>query len=153
MSEPSAFLLSQRFSRLIGRKVSFVQTFSTAGQKMRQLYGIYTVHPFKTAMVVTADIPLLGSFAGALVGLPDSAVPEHFRVSPMEELMRDAITEVLNIAAGAITTDGRAVFIRMATDPAYIDGPAYKVVNTPAHKHIYNVVVEGYRGGRFVVLS
>src|SRR5580692_7152838 len=105
MSEPTPYSLSQRFSQLIGRKVTFVQTTLSVDIKIKQLYGIYSVQPQESAIVVKADLPLLGSFAGALVGFPDNVVKEHLKVSPMEELLRDAIYEVLNIASAAISNE------------------------------------------------
>jgi hypothetical protein len=133
--------------------VTFVQTTSALDAKIRKIYGIYTLPPHETAIVVTADLPLLGSVAGALVGLPDSAVKEHLRVTPMEELMRDAISEVLNVAKAAITTEGRAVFTKMVTDPTYIDGAAEKVFKEPFHRSYFAVSIEGYQGGRFAIFS
>src|SRR5277367_3998784 len=105
MSEPTPYALSQLFSQLIGRKVSFAQTTAAPETKIRQMYGIYNVLPHNIAMVAKADLPLLGSFGGVLVGLPDAAVKERLAVTPIEELLRDAISEVLNIAAAAITNE------------------------------------------------
>ena len=153
MPEPSPFLLSKSFSQLIGRKVTFTQATAAPDAKTKQIYGIYTVLPHETAIVVKADLQLLGSVAGALVGLPDAAVKEHLRATPMEELLRDAISEVLNIAAASVTTGGRAVFTRMVTDPAYIDGPAEKVLEKPFHRSYFTVSVDGYQGGRFTIFS
>lgn len=153
MSEPSAFLLSKAFSQLTGRKVAFVPGTILQESKMRQVYGIYTVMPHEVGIVVKADLLLLGSFAGALVGLPDAAVKEHLRVMPLEELMRDAILEVFNIAAATVTTEGRAVFVKMVSDPTYIDGPAEKAYKKPFRRNYFNVTIEGYQGGRFTILS
>jgi hypothetical protein len=153
MAEPTPFALSRRFSQLIGRKVTFVQTTTEPLSKVKQLYGIYTVLPYETAIIVTADLPLLASFAGALVGFPDCVVREHLRVTPMEELLRDAIFEVFNIASAAITTDGRAVFTKMVTDPAYIDGAAGLVFARPSRRNYFNVSIDGYQGGRFAAFA
>ncbi len=153
MAEPSPFLLSKAFSQLTGRKVSFVQAPVALDSKVRQIYGIYFVKPHDVAVVVKADLLLMGSIAGALVGLPDPAVKEHLKTNPIEELMRDAILEVFNIAAATVTTEGRAVFSRMVMDPAYIDGPAEKAFKQPFRRNHFNVSVEGYQGGRFTILS
>ena len=153
MAEPTPFDLSRRFSLLIGRKVTFVQTTATLDKAIKQVYGIFTVLPNKTAVVVKADLPLLGSFAGALVGFPDSVVREHLAVTPIEELLRDAIYEVLNIASAAVSTEGRAVFEKMVTDPVYIDGVAGKVFAKPDHRSYFYVQVDGYQGGRFSIFS
>ncbi|MGD0938434.1 MAG: hypothetical protein ABR905_01895 [Terracidiphilus sp.] len=153
MAEASAFLLSKAFSQLTGRKVAFVQAPAVPESKMRQVYGIYLVKPHEVAIVVKADLLLMGSIAGALVGLPDPAVKEHLKIAPLEELMRDAILEVFNIGASTVTTEGRAVFSRMVMDPAYIDGPAEKAFKQPFRRSYFNVTVEGYQGGRFVILS
>lgn len=154
MSEPTPFVLSRCFSQLTGRKVTFVQTpLAPPDMKIKQIFGIYNLLPHETAIVVKADLPLMGSLGGALVGLPDSAVKEHLRQTPLEELLRDAISEVLNIASAAITTEGRAVFTKMVTDPTYIDGAAGKVYAKPDHRSYFNVQVDGYQGGKFNILS
>ena len=153
MSEPTPFRLSRCFTQLLGRKVTFAQSTFALDAKIRQMYGIYTLLPHETAIVVKADLPLLGSFAGALVGLPDAAVKEHLRATPLEELMRDAICEALNIASAAVTTEGRAVFTKLVADPAYIDGAAGKVLKTPDHRSYFTVSIDGYQGGRLTVLS
>jgi len=153
MAEPSPFLLSKAFSQLTGRKVAFVVAPALPESKVRQTYGIYAVKPHEVAIVVKADLLLMGSFAGALVGLPDAAVKEHLKVAPLEELMSDAILEVFNIAAATVTTEGRAVFTRMVTDPAYIDGPAEKAYKQPFRRNFFNVTIDGYQGGKFTILS
>ncbi|MGA2049705.1 MAG: hypothetical protein ABSG96_18560 [Terracidiphilus sp.] len=153
MSEPTPFGLSQRFSQLVGRKVTFVQTTLTIDNKIKQLYGIYTVLPQDSAIVVKAELPLMGSFAGALVGFPDNVVKEHLKVTPIEELLRDAIFEVFNIASAAITTEGRAVFTKMVADTAYIDGAAGAVFKKPGHRSCFNVSIDGYQGGKFNIFA
>jgi hypothetical protein len=153
MSEPTPYALSKLLSELIGRKVTFTQTTPAPETKIKQMYGIYTVLPHEHAIVVKSDLPLLGSLAGVLVGLPDSAVKEHLAVSPVEELLRDAIYEVLNISSAVITTEGRAVFIKMVADAALIDGAAGKVLRKPDHRSYFNVLVDGYQGGKFTIFA
>jgi hypothetical protein len=153
MSEPTPFALSKLLSELIGRKVTFAQTTAAPETKIKQMYGIYTVLPHETAIVVKSDLPLLGSLAGVLVGLPDSAVKEHLAVSPVEELLRDAMYEVLNIASTVVTTEGRAVFKKMVADPTLIDGAAGKLFQKPDRRSYFNVLVDGYQGGKFSIFS
>jgi hypothetical protein len=153
MAEPTPFILSRRFSQLIGRKVTFVQATATLDTKIKQIYGIYTVLPRETAIVVKADLRLLGSIAGALVGLPDPVVKEHLAAIPMDELLRDAIYEVLNVGSAAIATEGRVVLTNMVTNPTYITGAADEVLKKPGHRSYFNVLVDGYQGGRFTVFS
>ena len=153
MSEPTPFALSQLLTQLIGRKVTFAQTTVAPETKIKQMYGIYNVLPHEIAVVVKADLPLLGSLAGVLVGLPDAAVKERLAVSPIEELLRDAIYEVLNISSTVVTTEGRAVFTKMLADPALIDGAAGKVLKKPDHRSYFNVLVDGYQGGKFTIFS
>jgi hypothetical protein len=153
MAQPTPFDLSQRFSQLTGHKVTFVQAPLTMDGMVKQVYGIFTVLPSHAALVVKADLPLLGSFAGALVGFPDVVVKEHLRVTPLEELMRDAINEVFNVAAAAVSTEGRAVFEKMVMDRIYIDGAAGEMFAKPDHRSYFNVRMEGYQGGRFNIFS
>jgi hypothetical protein len=153
MSEPTPFALSKHLTDLIGRKVTFTQTVVSPETKVKQMYGVYTVLPHETAVVVKADLPLLGSLGGVLVGLPDSAVKEHLAVTPVEELLRDAIHEVLNIASTVVTNEGRAVFVKMTADPILIDGAPGKVLKKPDRRSYFNVLVDGYQGGKFTILS
>jgi len=88
-----------------------------------------------------------------MVGLPDSAVKEHLAVSPIEELLRDAIHEVLNIASTVVTNEGRPVFTRMVVDPALIDGAAGKLFKKPDRRTYFNVLVDGYQGGKFTIFA
>jgi hypothetical protein len=153
MSEPTPFALSRRFSQLIGRKVTFVQAPPIPETKIPQIYGIYTVLPESTPVVVKADLRLLGSIAGALVGWPDPVLKEHLAAKPMEELLRDAIYEVFNVASAGIGTEGRIVFTNMVSNPIYIDGAAGEVLKKPGHRSHFNVSVDGYVGGRLTILS
>jgi hypothetical protein len=153
MPGPNAFHLSKCFSQLINRKVTFVQTSQTLDGKIKQVYGAYNLSPIDSAIVVKADLHLLGSIAGALVGLPDSVVKEHLKISPLEELLRDAISEVFNVASAAVTAEGRAVFSKFVTESILLDGMAGKVFKEPFHRNYFTVSVEDYQGGRFSVFS
>jgi hypothetical protein len=153
MPEPTPYALSKHLTDLIGRKVTFTQTVVSPETKIKQMYGIYRVLPDDTAIVVKADLPLLGSLGGVLVGLPDAAVKEHLAATPVEELLRDAIHEVLNITSTVVTNEGRAVFVKMLADPVLIDGAAGKMLKKPDRKHYFNVLVDGYQGGKFTIFS
>jgi uncharacterized membrane protein len=153
MPEPTPYLLSQHFGHLIGRKVTFVQTASETDSKARPIYGVYTVFPRETPLVVKADLALLGSFAGALVGLPDSEVSHRLSGVNMEELLRDAICEVFNVASAVVAVEGRAVFDAMITDRTCISGAAEQILMKPFRRSHFNVTVEGYQSGRFNVFS
>jgi hypothetical protein len=153
MAEPTPLALSHMFTQLIGRKVAFAPATIAAETKIKQMYGIYNVLPNEAAIIVKADLPLLGSIAGVMVGLPDSAVKEYLAKSPLEEVLRDAIHEVLNIASTVVTTEGRAVFTSMVADTALIDGAAGKLFKKPDRKSYFNVTVDGYQGGKFTIFS
>jgi len=153
MSEPTPFALSKHLTDLIGRKVTFAQTVVAPETKIKQMYGIYTVLPYETAIVIKADLPLLGSLGGVLVGLPDSEVKKHLAATPVEELLRDAIHEILNISSTVVAYEGRAVFVKMITDPIMIDGAAGAVLKKPDRKSYFNVLVDGYQGGKFAIFS
>jgi hypothetical protein len=145
--------LSHQFSSLTGRSVMFTRISASPDTNPRQIYGIYTAFPSGKAIVVKADAPLLGAFAGALVGLPDSEVRRHLNRNPMEELLRDAIYESLNIAASVVSGEGRAVFVGMSEVPATLGEIAVSILAKPEHKTCFEVKVAGYQGGGFTVLD
>jgi hypothetical protein len=153
MLGPSPLDLSSIFSGLIGRKVTFKPGAPSADLGAKLMFGVYNVLPQEAALVVKSDLSLLASFAGSLVGLPDNVVKEHLRASQLDELLRDAIHEVLNIASTVVTNEGRAVFQRMTPDASYVDGPAGAVLKNPFRRTYFDVTVEGYQGGRFSIFS
>jgi hypothetical protein len=153
MAEPTAFALSKLFSDLVGAKVAFSQASAPIDAKIKQIYGVYTVFPNETAIVVKADLPLLGSLAGGLVGVPDNIVKEKLKAIPEDELLRDAIHEVMNIASAVITVEGRAVLKKVVMESVYCDGAAAKLLVKPDRKSYFNVTVAGYQGGRFNILA
>lgn len=153
MPEPSPYILSKCLSQLTGRQVAFVQTTFAVDGKIRQAYGVYDFLPHESAIVVKADLALLGSLGGALVGFPDMTVKEQLKNNPIEEILRDAISEVLNIVAAAITLEGRAVFSHFVLDPSYLETKAAKVLKEPFHRSYFTVKVDGYQGGRFAILA
>ena len=153
MPEPTAHAMTQLFSQLIGRKVSFAQAKPAAAATVKQMYGLYTVLPQETVIVVKADLPLLGSFAGALVGLQQDAVKQQLAETPLGELLRDAIHEVLNIASAVVTNEGRAVFKKMAADPVYFDNFDAQFLQKPDRKTLFDVSVDGYQGGKFTIFA
>jgi hypothetical protein len=153
MAEPTPLALSHMFTQLIGRKVTFAPATIAAETKIKQIYGIYNVLPHESALIVKADLPLLGSLAGVMVGLPDSAVKESLSVSPVEEVLRDAIHEVLNVTSAVVTNEGRAVFTSMVADTSLIDGAAGKLFKKPDRKTYFNVTVDGYQGGKFTIFA
>ena len=153
MAEPTPLALSHMFTQLIGRKVTFAPATIAAETKIKQIYGIYNVLPHESALIVKADLPLLGSLAGVMVGLPDSAVTESLSVSPVEEVLRDAIHEVLNVTSAVVTNEGRAVFTSMVADTSLIDGAAGKLFKKPDRKTYFNVTVDGYQGGKFTIFA
>lgn len=153
MPEPNPVHIAKMISDLVGRKVVFQPLPTLLEPPGKQVFGTYQLLPWDLSIVVRADLGLLGSFAGLLVGLPDNAVKERVRTGAFDELLRDAAHEVLNISSAVIAAEGRAIFQKMAFDRSLVDGPAGDVLKKPFHKNFYNVTVEGYQGGKFSIFG
>ena len=153
MSDPTAPNLSQLFTSLIGRSVTFARVPPGPETKARQVYGLYTHHPAGAPIVVKSDLLLLFSCAGALVGLPDSEVQSRLSAPAIDELLRDAVYEVLNVASSALAAEGRAVLTKMVTNRSEVGEAFETVLAKPAFRIDFNVSVDDYEGGRFTVLS
>ena len=103
--------------------------------------------------VVQADLPLLGSFAGALLGLPSESIQHRVAEPRLDDLLRDAIHEVLNVASTVVCTTGRAVFQDFYNDPVYLPKQATLTMNSPLYRSYFNVTMEGYEGGAFSLFA
>jgi hypothetical protein len=153
VSEPAAYKLSRHFANLVNREVDFVPAKPLPESKTKQVYGVYSVFPQMSALVVQADLALLGSLAGALVGLPDDEVQFRLQSAEPDELLGDAMREVLNVAASVVTSEGRAVFRSMLMNTVFLRPEAEKALNAPLHRSYFNVEIDGYEGGRFSVFE
>lgn len=153
MKEPTPYAMSRLFSDLTGREVSFSLQLHPPASKQRPLYGVYTELPSERVVVVKTDLPLLATFAGALLGLPEETAIERAQQSSMDESLRDAIHEVMNIASTALSTEERVKFLKMTLDPVYCDGKAADVLQKPDVKSSFQVSVDGKAKGSFIILS
>jgi hypothetical protein len=153
MSEPTAFAISKLFTDLIGRKVSVAQASAPLEIKGKQMFGVYKVAQNNAPIVVQSDLVMLASLAGVMVGLPDTTVRERLAAPALDELIRDAMHEVLNIASTVVSVEDRAIFVKMMANAAYIDGPAGALIKKPARRSYFEVDVDGYQGGRLAIFA
>ena len=153
MAEPTPFAMAELFTDLIGCKVSFSRQTAPVVTKLKQIYGVYLVKPMDSTSVVQADLKLLGSCAGALIGLPSASVKERLASALLEEPLRDAIHEVLNIASTVVSLEHRAVFQKMYLDRVALPSPALDSLQHPTYRSYFNVTIDGYEGGAFSILA
>lgn len=153
MPEPNAVGIAKLLTDLVGRKVTFQPLPSFVEQPVKQIFGIYQWMPWDLRVVVRADLAVIGSLGGVLVGLPDSAVKERLKSGAFDEVLLDAVQEVLNISSAVIVGQGRAIFQKMVTERTLVDGDAGEVLRKPFHKLFFNVSVDGYQGGKFSILA
>ena len=152
MAEPTAYALSQLFSNLTGRDVTFKLVTQAPTSKARPLFGMYSVLPAKVPLLVATEPAIMGSLAGALLGLPEETAVERALAQPMDEPVRDAIHEILNIASSALSVNGRVLFDAMASDLVYCSSDAIDLMKKPDHKTSF-VLSTGSLSGSFTVLQ
>ncbi len=153
MAEPTAFSLSKMLSQLTGRTVSFSLLPASTPEMPKPLLAVYKMMPAEDAMVVKAELPLIASFGCALLGLPNEAVKEHLQAGVPDELLRDAMHEVMNVCSTPLSVEHRAVFQGLFTDPLYCGDSAQTLLSSKPHKTSFKVTIEGYTGGSFMVFS
>jgi hypothetical protein len=158
MLDPETHTLSKHFTHLVGHEVKFTKATQAPERAGRWVFASYHVvaheDPTTTrSLIVKAELDLLGSLAGCLVGLPSYEVLSRLKSQTLDELMRDAIYEILNVASGAIAYNCRTSLVEMVMAAVDVKGDAAKVLATPSRKSTFDVVVQGYNGGRFVVLA
>jgi hypothetical protein len=153
MADPTAFAMTKMFSQLTGKAVSFTLVMKPSVAKFKPLYGTYTIVPGDAGLVVKTEMGLIGSLGGALLGLPKQSVLEEITKNPLGETLRDAMYEILNVAAKVVCVDRRAVFQQMYNDPIYFGDAAQDVMNSPLHTAQFDVLVDGYVGGGFAVIT
>lgn len=153
MPEPTAFGLSKHLEGLINRRVDFKNASASQETKAKKVHAVYTLFPQKKALVMTVDLPLLASMAGALVGLPDDEVRQRVSDLPGDELLNDAMHEVCNVASALVAHEGRAVLNGIVFQDVYLTKEAREAMSAPMHRAYFSVEVDGYVGGKMSIFE
>lgn len=153
MAEPKPLTIAKLFTDLIGQNVNFAQVLKPPVTQAKQAYGIYLVKPMDATRIVQVDLPLLGSFGGALLGLPSDTVKERLAAPVMDEPLRDAVHEVLNVASTIVSIDNRAIFQTMHFGAGSLPAGVADSLKNPAFRSYFNVTVGGYEGGAFSIFA
>jgi hypothetical protein len=147
------FLLSQLFTDLTGRRVSVVDAAELMPSTAAKAYGIYEVVPGNAILLLKVDLPLLASLGGVLVGLPESIVKQQISQQPLDETLRDAMHEVLNITSKVLTKHGRAVLREMITDKTSGDAFTTEFIQQPHAQRRFYTTMNGYPAGEITLFT
>ncbi|RRA48137.1 hypothetical protein [Acidipila sp. EB88] len=153
MKEPTAFSLSKLVSSLVGREVAFALVPKLDKPAAKPIYGTYAEVPGNQTLVVRAELAMLGTLAGYLVGLPEDTAIERASSRPMDETLRDAIHELLNIFASGLSTEHRVIFRSMTDDLLLCSGEALDVIRKPERQSNYRISADGKAKGTLSILS
>ena len=153
MAEPKPFTIAKLFTDLTGQNVNFTQLLKAPITKAPQAFGIYLIKPTDSTRIVQVDLPLLGAFGGALLGLPSQTVKERLAAPTLDEPLRDAIHEVLNVASTIVSIDDRAVFQTMHFGADSLPAGISDSLKNPAFRSYFTVVMNGYEGGAFSIFA
>ena len=153
MAETTPFELNKMFSSLTGKQVTFAQTKQAPPDSKKHVYGTYSLVPEETMRLVKADVALIGSFGGALMGLPKSAVLDGLKEVPLDETIRDAMHEILNVSATLVSREKRAVFQKMFFNMKELPDAATALIKAPKLTMHFQVSIAGYDGGAFTLMG
>jgi hypothetical protein len=153
MVEPSSRSMATLFSDLVGRPVNFSERLYALPSNTRQIYCVYLIKPMDSYRVIKADLSLLSSFAGALIGLSPEIIRERVQETTLNETLKDALGEVMNIASRIVTMEHRGVFKGMYGDPGQMPPGARSTLRDPCYSSHYKVTIDGYEGGAFSLLA
>ena len=153
MAESSSSSMAKLFSDLIGRPVNFSEQLHAPPTHAKQLYCVYLIKPMDSYRVIKADLSLLSSFAGALIGLSPEIMKERLEDTALDETLKDALGEVMNIASRIVTIEHRGVFKAMYGDPGQMPPGARNTLRDPCYSSHYKVTIDGYEGGAFSILA
>lgn len=143
MAEATAFSLSQFFSELTGQHVSFALATNAPPPKGDQMYGLYHVVADASPLLLRMGLGSIALMGGALMGIPADLANERVRATQVDEPLRDAMHEVLNIASTAFSPEERIVFKRMSRTMDGFPTEAKELLQKAAHKNSYRVSVNG----------
>ncbi len=142
MADATALSLSRFFSDLTGRPVSFSIAAASSAVKGPQMYGLYDFADEAKPLLLRIHLHTLAVLGGALLGVPEEVAIERAQQSSVDEPLRDAMHEILNIASTAISPDIRIVFRSMSKSTAALPNGVADLMQTACHKTAYRVALE-----------
>jgi hypothetical protein len=139
------------YTQLLGRDVSVAVAPAALRSSGAAVFGTYRRVSDDSLIVVKADLALMASIGGVLVGLPEDVVQARVKQGTLDEVLQDAIHEVLNITSTPLSEDGRVVFKRLDLAYSGVSQNAKDVMvnNTPDANLV--LTVKGYTGGRLSI--
>lgn len=153
MAETTPFELNKMFSSLIGKPVTFTLSKTAPPDTKKHAFGTYSLVPEETMRLVKADVALIGSFGGALMGLPNSAVIDGLKETPLDETIRDAMHEIFNVSATLVSVEKRAIFRKMFFNVKELPEAAAALLKAPKLTMHFQVAIAGYTGGAFTLMG
>jgi hypothetical protein len=153
MADASSASMGTLFTDLLGRRVNFSEQSYATPPTGPQLYCLYLIMPMESYRIIKADLSLLSSFAGALIGLSPETIKERVEESELNETLRDALMEVMNIASRIVTLEHRGIFKGMFGDLGQLPLDARNTVRDSCSSSFFKVSIEGYEGGAFSLLA
>jgi hypothetical protein len=151
MADSTPFALSQMFTNLIDRHVAVMDASQRDATKCRKACAVYDVVDLGQQVFLQIDMDLLGSLGGVLAGMPDAVVKQNLKANPIEETLRDAMHELLNITAAVIPCEGRAVLKKMELDEAKGRALAKEFTSIPLIESRFAATVPNYTGGQIAL--
>ena len=152
MADSTPFALSQLFTNLIDRRVAVMEASEREATQCRKSFASYEVGDHKATILLQIDFDLLGSLGGALAGMPDAIIKQNLKVTPVDETLRDAMHEILNIVSAVITTEARAVLKKMELDETKGRAMATNFrQTTPNFANRYQATIPNYTGGQLEI--
>ena len=104
----SAQGVSKHLSDLVGRQVQ-MQAVEMPVFSPGVMFACYDVQPYGETSIVKIDYGLLAGLAGTLLGFPPNLVMPMVKDRSLNDDMKDAAREIMNVLAGVICDDGRPV--------------------------------------------
>lgn len=153
MQEPTARSMSLLFSQLTDRHVSFTLAPNATEGKAPSVFAVYTELPDNNLIIVRAERATVAVLAAALLGMPEDTAVERALEQPMNEAVRDAIHEVLNIGSTALSTEGRVVLKHLVSESLDIEPAGRAVMAEPRSKSTYRVSIDATSRGIFSLFS
>jgi hypothetical protein len=153
MHGTTPYALSQLLSDLTGRQVGATLVLNPPASKSTQVFGEYEVLPSGKPLVVRADLGLLAVLGGSLLGLPSETAVERAHETPMDEPIRDAVHEVLNILSVVVALEGRVVFKKMSREGSTLESGALDLVDHPESRSSFQFIFGGKPIGLLTVYA